>query len=166
MSVLVEGVSVVISYEAILVRYKGGVNKFLFDLPDSKNYCVDGKLARVKFNSHDEAHRFMNNLAKSGLKIAPLTTDEGYWSDAVLVDQAFGPSHMVYWFNFGRKQMLGDSYVTFAWHSDEDDEDHSRRKALWAKDNVVFPEDWKLERSETRNLDFLRMSEHRSIFDH
>jgi hypothetical protein len=166
MSVMIEGVSVVISFEAVLLKYKGGLGQFLFEIPNVKNYCVDGKLARVKFETHDEAKFYMSQLATAGLKIAPFTIDEPYWSDAVLVDQAFGPNHMVYWFNFGRKLIKDDTFITFVWHSDEDDEDHSRRRALWAKDNLIFPKDWKLEKSDTRNLDFLRMSEIRSVFDH
>ena len=166
MAIMIEGVSVVINFESVLLKYKGGLGQFLFEIPNVKNYCVDGKLARVKFETHDEANFYLSHLAVSGLKIVPFTSDEPFWSDAVLVDQAFGPSHVVYWFNLGRKLLKGDLNVMIAWHNDEDDEDHSRRKALWAKDNLIFPKNWKLEKSDAINLDFMRMSEHQSILDH
>jgi hypothetical protein len=65
MSVLIEGISVVICNSTIDKKYKGGFSKYKQDFANG-TFCTDGHLVRVGFMAPPDVGRFIMNLEKQG----------------------------------------------------------------------------------------------------
>ena len=100
MPVLIEGVCVLLKKGSIIERYQGGYGQFLFDLHDQSKCIESNDLLSISFNNHDEARNYLQFIAQKGLKIMMINEDNPHNTDALLVDQVFGPSFRVYWLDF------------------------------------------------------------------
>jgi len=100
MPVLIEGVSVLLRKGSIHERYQGGYGQFLFDLNGYVSFTASNQLLCVAYKNHDEARALLQMLASKGLKIALINEEDPSKTDAVLVDQVFGPSIRVWWLDF------------------------------------------------------------------
>ena len=100
MPVLIEGVCVLLKKGSVIERYQGGYGQFIFDLHDQSKLSESNDLISIGFNSHDEARNYLQFLAERGLKIMLVNEDNPNNTDAMLVDQVFGPSFRVYWLDF------------------------------------------------------------------
>ena len=100
MPVLIEGVCVLLKKGSVIERYQGGYGQFIFDLHDQSKLSESNDLISIGFNSHDEARNYLQFLAVRGLKIMLVNEDNPNNTDAMLVDQVFGPSFRVYWLDF------------------------------------------------------------------
>ena len=100
MPVLIEGVCVLLKKGSVIERYQGGYGQFIFDLHDQSKLSESNDLISIGFNSHDEARNYLEFLAQRGLKIMLVNEDNPNNTDAMLVDQVFGPSFRVYWLDF------------------------------------------------------------------
>ena len=97
MPVLIEGVSVLLRKGSIHERYKGGYAQFLFDLNDYVSFTASNQLLCVSYKTHDEARALLKMLAEKGMRVALINEEDPARTDAVLVDQVFGPSVRVWW---------------------------------------------------------------------
>ena len=100
MPVLIEGVCVLLKKGSVIKRYQGGYSQFLFDLHDQSKLIESNQLLSMSFNNHEEARNYLQFIAQKGLKIIKINEDDPHNTDALLVDQVFGPSFRVYWLDF------------------------------------------------------------------
>ena len=99
MSVLVEGINVIISHAAVEHVYPGGLAALERDAP-LETFCTDGYLVRVGFYAQADAEYFAGMLVASGLA-APV---RGIAIDFVIVDQNLGPQQPCLWLEMGRER--------------------------------------------------------------
>ena len=181
MPVLIEGVCVLLKKGSVIERYQGGYGQFIFDLHDQSKLSESNDLISIGFNSHDEARNYLQFLAQRGLKIMLVNEDNPNNTDAMLVDQVFGPSFRVYWLDFihlspntsnknkvnSKKQKLSDQeYIVIAATDDEVESKDEARVHGWSKEEIAFPKDWEFKKSKSMNLEFMRMAETRSKLTH
>ena len=104
-------------------------------------------------------------------------------TDAMLVDQVFGPSFRVYWLDFihldanpdttqnnktNRKKTqdrISES-ITIAATDEEVVIKEEVRVSGWSKDEIAFPSEWEYRKSKSMELEFMRMAENRSSLTH
>ena len=187
MPVLIEGVCVLLKKGSIIERYEGGFGQFMFDLHDRSKLIESNDLLSISFNNHQEARSYLQFIAKRGLKIMLINEDDPQNSDALLVDQVFGPSFRVYWLDFihlganphskarqsskkpgsKTKNKVGDDeHIVIAATDREMDEKEEVRLMSWGKDEIAFPKDWEFKSSKSMDLEFMRMAENRSKLAH
>ena len=181
MPVLIEGVCVLLKKGSVIERYQGGYGQFIFDLHDQSKLSESNDLISIGFNSHDEARNYLQFLAGRGLKIMLVNEDNPNNTDAMLVDQVFGPSFRVYWLDFihlspntskknkvrSKKQKLSDQeHIVIAATDDEVESKDEARVHGWSKEEIAFPKDWEFKKSKSMNLEFMRMAENRSKLTH
>jgi len=181
MPVLIEGVCVLLKKGSVIERYQGGYGQFIFDLHDQSKLSESNDLISIGFNSHDEARNYLQFLAQRGLKIMLVNEDNPNNTDAMLVDQVFGPSFRVYWLDFihlspnasnknkskSKKQKLSDrEHIVIAATDDEVEIKDEARVHGWSKEEIAFPKDWEFKKSKSMNLEFMRMAENRSKLTH
>ncbi len=181
MPVLIEGVSVPLKKGSIMERYQGGYGQFLFDLHDQSKFSESNELINIGFNNHEEARGYLKFLVERGLKIMLLNEDNPNNTDAMLVDQVFGPSFRVYWLDFihlspnpqskarkrTKKPKVGDDeHIVIAATDREVDDKDEIRQIGWVKDEIAFPKDWEFKKSKSMDLEFMRMAENRSKLTH
>lgn len=176
MPVLIEGVCILLRKGSIIERYQGGYGQFIFDLNDRTRLCECNDLLSVSFDNHDLARAYLKFLVERGLKVMLLNEVNPNNTDAILVDQVFGPSFRVYWLDFihlssnphklktqsKRRKTGGGENIVIAASDQEVDEKEEARLIGWEKDEIAFPKDWKFKSSKSMNLEFLRMAENRS----
>jgi hypothetical protein len=185
MPVLIEGVCVLLKKGSVIERYQGGYGQFLFDLHDQSKLIESNQLLSMSFNNHEEARNYLQFIAQKGLKIIKINEDDPHNTDALLVDQVFGPSFRVYWLDFihlganphskvrqnnkrsKTKSKVGDgeSIVIAATDQEVDDKEEVRQHG-WGRDEIAFPKDWEFKTSKSMDLEFMRMAEHRSKLTH
>ena len=183
MPVLIEGVSVLLKKGAIHERYEGGYGRFIFDIQDQGGLCISDQLVRVGFDTHALAREYLQLLAIRGLKIMLLNEENPNNTDAMLVDQVFGPSFRVYWLDFIhldtnpdvkknnklKKDQLKEyalESITIAATNWEVEKKEEARIVGWNKDEIGFPVHWEYKKSKSMALEFMRMSENRSSLAH
>jgi hypothetical protein len=103
MSVLIEGVSVVIRCDVLSTAFPGGLSQFGAVVPN-KSYCADGEVARVGFDTLQQAQGFVVLLESHGMQ----AIREGKAGDLVIADQASGLMAACDWAEFGRLDLEGD----------------------------------------------------------
>jgi hypothetical protein len=185
MPVLIEGVCVLLKKGSVIERYQGGYGQFLFDLHDQSKLTESNQLLSMSFNNHEEARSYLQFIAQKGLKIIKINEDDPHNTDALLVDQVFGPSFRVYWLDLIRlganphskarqhnkrsktKSKVGDTEsIVIAATDEEVDEKEEVRLHGWGRDEIAFPKDWEFKTSKSMDLEFMRMAEHRSKLTH
>ena len=182
MPILIEGVCVLLKKGSVIERYQGGYGQFLFDLQDQNKLIESNELISIGFNNHEEARDYLQFIAQKGLKI---NEDDPHNTDALLVDQVFGPSCRVYWLDFiylganphskarqnnkrsKAKSKVGDGEnIVIAATDQEVDEKEEVRVHGWGRDEIAFPKDWEFKTSKSMDLEFMRMAENRSKLTH
>lgn len=192
MPVLIEGVSVLLRKGSIHERYKGGYAQFLFDLNDYVSFTASNQLLCVSYKTHIEARALLKMLADNGLRVALINEEDPARTDAVLVDQVFGPSVRVWWIDLipvsrSRKMKAevkaevkaeskeeknvdvkesSQEHILIAATYEETDEKEELRIKNWDQGDIAYPLDWKYENSKSLDLEFLRMAENRSYLNH
>ena len=187
MPVLVEGVCVLLKKGSVIERYQGGFGQFIFDLRDRSKLSESNELISIGFNDHEEARNYLQFIAQKGLKIMLINEDNPNNTDAMLVDQVFGPSFRVYWLDFIRlspnphrkarqnrskqgsktKNKVGDQeHIVIAATEQEVEEKEEARLHGWGRDEIAFPKDWEFKTSKSMDLEFMRMAENRSKLTH
>ena len=192
MPVLIEGVSVLLRKGSIHERYKGGYAQFLFDLNDYVSFTASNQLLCVSYKTHDEARALLKMLASNGMRVALINEDDPSKTDAVLVDQVFGPSVRVWWIDLipvsrsrkmkaevkveskaqskqaSKEELIEPSqeHILIAATYEETDEKEELRIKNWDQGEIAYPLDWKYENSKSLDLEFLRMAENRSYLNH
>lgn len=187
MPVLIEGVCVLLKKGSVIERYQGGYGQFLFDLEDQSKLIESNELLSISFNKHQEARGYLQFIAQKGLKVMLINEDDPHNSDALLVDQVFGPSFRVYWLDFihlganphskarqGKskqgsktKNKVGDDeHIVIAATEREMDEKGEVRLMAWGREEIAFPKDWEFKSSKSMDLEFMRMAENRSKLTH
>jgi hypothetical protein len=107
-SVLCEGLSVIVTRTCLEVSYPGGVDGYERDCPND-TYCADEHLTRIGFMHPNDVGAFLNQLAS----LTGLTLEErGRWLNAAVVDQFTGPTGACDWLDFSR-----EAGITRAWLS-------------------------------------------------
>jgi hypothetical protein len=134
MTVLVEGVSVIIKLEAINRTIPEGWEGFRQYVPNFA-WCKDDKLVRLGFLDGDEAKEFVKKLESLNLVYQG---SEGA-QDFVLVDQIYGVTTRCNWLECGHLNINNDPQMKVA----------ACRIAGTRDDAVVTPEGWKYENSLT-----------------
>ena len=180
MPVLIEGVCVLLRRGAIIERYQGGYGQFLFDIQDQNKLSESNELLCIGFANHDEARSYLKFLVQRGLKIMLLNENNPNNTDAILVDQVFGPSFRVYWLDFihlnanphsksrkkGKSKVGDDEHIVIAATEQELDDKEAVRMLGWDKSEIAFPKNWEFKNSKSMDLEFLRMAENRSKLTH
>ena len=183
MPVLIEGVSVLLKKGSVIERYQGGYGQFQFDLHDQSKISESNELISIGFDNHEEARGYLKFLVQRGLKVMLLNEDNPNNTDAMLVDQVFGPSFRVYWLDFihlspnphskkSNKQKKGNSKlhdqetIVIAATEKELDDKEEIRLMRWDKNEISFPKDWEFKTSKSMDLEFMRMAENRSKLTH
>ena len=134
MTVLVEGVSVIIKLEAINRIIPDGWEGFRQYVPNF-SWCKDDKIVRLGFLDGDEAKEFVDKLESFNLVYQG---SEGA-QDFVLVDQIYGVSTKCNWLEYGHLDI----------HNDPPKKVAACRIAGTNDDTIVTPEGWQYENSLT-----------------
>jgi len=134
MTVLVEGVSVIIKLEAINRIIPDGWEGFRQYLPNF-TLCKDDKLVRLSFLNQDEAKEFTNKLESLNLVHQG---SEGA-KDFALVDQIYGVTTKCNWLECGHLDI----------HNDQQKKVAACRITGSGDDTIVTPEGWEYENSLT-----------------
>lgn len=107
MSILLEGISLVLENRALRHRYPGGSEAIVRDF-GRECFCADGHISRLSFLSMHDAQLCLGVLQAAGFAYRP--SEPG--GDVVLVDQNVGPVQSCIWLEFGRRQEL-----PVCWHA-------------------------------------------------
>lgn len=107
MSVLAEGISVIVENLVLSARYPGGVAGFERDCP-SGSFCSDGRVSRAGFLSMRDTGVFLGALEAAGLRNHAQAA-----RDVALVDQNVGLLLPCVWLEFGRDR----AGVPVCWHA-------------------------------------------------
>jgi hypothetical protein len=185
MPVLIEGVCVLLKKGSVIERYQGGYGQFIFDLHDRSKLIESNELLSLSFSNHEEARNYLKFIAQKGLKIMMINEDDPQSTDALLVDQIFGPSFRVYWLDFihlspnphsktrqnnkgsnAKNKVGSDERIVIAATDAEVDEKEEVRNLNWGRDEIAFPKDWEFKSSKSMDLEFMRMAENRSKLTH
>ncbi len=134
MTVLVEGISVIIRLKAINKIIPDGWEGFRQYLPNF-TLCKDDNLVRLAFLSQEDAKKFTDKL--ESLKLVHQGQDGA--KDFVLVDQMHGLASRCTWLECGHVSLNNDPEKTVA----------ACRLAGTTDDSIVTPEGWEYETSLT-----------------
>lgn len=134
MTVLVEGISVIIKLEAVNRVFPDGWEGFREYLPNF-TLCKDDKLARFCFLGQEEAMAFKDKLESLNFIYQG---NEGA-QDFVLIDQLYGPTTPCDWLECGHLVIDNDPQKKVA----------ACRITGSADDTIVTPEGWLYEDSLT-----------------
>lgn len=108
MSILIEGLSIVVPNLALEEKYPGGVPGFARDCPKS-TFCTDGHISRVGFMCVRDTLFFAGMLEACRLNCSR----EGPAGELVIVDQNTGPAQPCLWLEFGHNR----DGVAMGWHA-------------------------------------------------
>jgi len=95
MAVLIEAISVVIRLETIVAKYRGGVEQYVRDCPNS-TLCMDKDIVRVGFMTTSDAIDFVKGLEKDGFRCVT----DGEYDEIAIVDQFEGFFRPCDWLEF------------------------------------------------------------------
>jgi hypothetical protein len=132
MAVLIEGISVVIRADALLVAFDNDWHSFKNEVPN-RTMCADNELVRVGFMVPDDAERYVTDLEARGL----CYRIDGISKDIVIVDQLRGPLIHCDWIEFGHINIDGDPAKRIA----------GCRLRGSTQSTVQTPEGWRFEES-------------------
>jgi len=184
MPVLIEGVCILLKKGFIIERYQGGYSQFIFDLEDQSKIADCDELLCLNFNNHEEARHYLKFLSLRGMKIILPNEENPFNTDAVLVDQVFGPSIRLSWLDFifinlnslsdkNKKDMqvkkikaVDVCSIVIAASDQELEKKEETKVQGWARSEVSFPKDWEFKKSKSMDLEFMRMAENRSKLLH
>jgi hypothetical protein len=141
MSVLIEGISVVIRVERIAAQFQSNFDAFKRLIPH-QNFCADGELVRVGFMAPDDARAFVAKLEGAGLRFL---NDQRQALDIAVVDQRQGFTTECTWAVFGRVDIgpAGSQEVAVC-------------QLVGSRVNrVVMPPHWKFEGSLSDSAQFV-----------
>jgi tetratricopeptide (TPR) repeat protein len=143
MSVLIEGVSVVVKKATIDQKYYGGLNHYRRDCPN-QTFCADEHLTRVGFQSPDDALRFAKQLEIRGF----VFVKKGRLVEIALVDALQGFIKKCEWLNFSRMR-------AHVFNSDV----NAEISVCWLKGtgfgDLALPPGWNLKGSLSKQLLFI-----------
>jgi hypothetical protein len=134
MTVLVEGVSVIIKLEAIEKTIPDGFEGFRQYIPNY-SWCKDDQIIRLGFLDGDEAKEFVKKLESLNLVYQG---SEGA-QDFAIVDQMYGPTSKCSWLECGHTQLNNDPEMKVA----------ACRLAGTEGDTIVTPVGWEYQNSLT-----------------
>jgi hypothetical protein len=141
MSVLVEGISVIIKRKKIDEMFPGGWDAFVEDVPN-QTLCADDELARVGFMAPDDMEGYVKYLENYGLRHLD---QQGNAMDMVVADQLQG---------FGAKCDWAK-----LWHIDWDEDPNKKVVACRTIDSThnhfIFPEWWVFDGSLSQHFGFI-----------
>jgi len=103
MTVLIEGISVIIKREVIEQRFPGGWQAFVNDVPN-QTLCADDELARVGFMTPDDVGDYISHLENFGL----IFQQDEQAVDIVVADQQQGLTISCDWAEFGHLNLDND----------------------------------------------------------
>jgi hypothetical protein len=113
MSVLIEGISVIVRKDSIELKYPGNWESFVADIPNS-TLCSDELIARVGFLSLNDTEDFVNHLEARGLQFL----EEGNPVDIAVADQQKGLTTDCDWLEIGRVKFGDKGKVMACWFFD------------------------------------------------
>ena len=99
MSVLIEGICVVVRKTTIKEMYLGGVAQYAEDCPNNM-YCADEHLTAVGFQVLDDAYRWIRRLEIQNL----VFIRKGVFKDIAMVEKLRGPRRKCAWLEFSNIQ--------------------------------------------------------------
>jgi hypothetical protein len=137
MSVLVEGISVIVRVSA-LDRYPGGWSAFRAAVPN-ETLCADSELVRVGFMNPADVKAYINELEQLGLRYIV----DGAAEDIVVADQLRGFAVPCDWAECGRGDFSSGREVTVC------------RLKNSKVDQFVTPEGWAWEKSLSASFGFV-----------
>ena len=140
MSVLIEGISVVIKAESILDKYPGGWDSFKDDVPNL-TLCADSELVRVGFMSPALVQNYIETLEEFGL----VHVKDSKSVDIVVADQQEGFTTVCDWAEFYFTRLDGDPKKVVAICSLKNSE----------VDEILFPDGWEYSLSLSYEYHFL-----------
>jgi len=132
MSVLVEGISVIVRNETLDEKYPGGVAAYCLHIPN-RTFCTDGVLTRVGFMVPIDVGFWVRTLQARGLLWADA---EKRFRDIAVVDQLAGPTSTCDWLVYER-QFDGPAY---AWQTGTE------------PGELAVPHDWRYEESLSKDF--------------
>ena len=148
------------------------------------SFTASNQLLCVAYKTHDEARALLKMLAGNGMRVALINEEDPSRTDAVLVDQVFGPSVRVWWIDLipvSRSRKIkaevkaeskeeskesSQEHILIAATYEETDEKEELRIRNWDQGEIAYPLDWKYENSKSLDLEFLRMAENHSYLNH
>src|SRR5262245_47128156 len=99
MSVILEGISVVVRRSTIGEKYEGGLEKYRVDCPNN-TFCADEHVARVGFMTPANVGVFIQRLEQAGL----VFNENGQAIEIAVVDQITGPTLPCDWLIYQRTE--------------------------------------------------------------
>jgi len=99
MSVLVEGICVVVRKSTIEEKYLGGAAQYAEDCPNNM-YCADEHLTAVGFQVQDDAYRWIRRLEIQNL----IFIQKGTYREIAMVEKHRGPRRKCAWLEFSNIQ--------------------------------------------------------------
>lgn len=149
MTVLVEGISVVVRREAVDDHMVGGWNGFLKLVPNS-TLCTDEELGRVGFLAPGHVEEFIRTLEQGGLVFR-----QGKEAvDISVVDQQCGPTIATPWLQYAHLKLSGgEGRVAACWLFELPINGHG----LHIRDlqtPLATPNGWRYEGSLSANFEF------------
>ena len=139
MSVLIEGISVIVRADAILKKFPGGFAGFKKIVPN-ETLCADDELARVGFMSPNDVEAFVKNLERAGLTYI----HQGQAVDINVVDQMRGIAIPCDWLAFGHICLARNRQKKIA----------ACQLADSTIEDVIMPDGWAYEGSLSHTFGF------------
>lgn len=146
MSVLVEGISIIIKREAIEQRTPGGWEGFLNIVPNL-TLCFDDHLARVGFMGPPDVEQFSSVLRAHGLRFV----ENDQFVDFAIVDQIEGPTLPCTWLEFFRLTLF-HPHIDVAACKLKGTSDGDNADDLGVK--LAIPPGWDYEESLSKDFNF------------
>ena len=145
MSVLIEGICVVVQRETIEDNYRGGVAQYAEDCPN-KMYCADEHLTAVGFQVLDDAYRWIRRLEIQNL----VFIHKGVYRDIAVVEKLRGPCRKCAWLDFSRIRAPLPN-------SDETAEISVCRRAGAEFGDLAMPSAWSLADSQKTRMRYFQL---------
>lgn len=140
MTVLIEGISVIIRADSLSSTFPGGWKGFEAMAPN-RTLCADNEIVRVGFMTPQDVEAFLTTLQKTGL----IFLRNGKAVDIAVVDQTRGPTTQCDWLEYGHVD-IGPNGESVA----------ACRMAGSQNNQVVCPPDWKFEGSLSASHSFVQ----------
>ncbi len=137
-SVLVEGISVVVRVDTIEEKYPGGLEQYRRDCPNL-TFCEDGKLTRIGFMTPADVGVQVRALEERSM----VFKRDGKCVDVAVVDQREGPTVPCDWLHYAKD----DRGMAYCWLDGTE------------PGEVSVPEGWKWEESLSSQFTFVPTEE-------
>ena len=145
MSVLIEGICVVVKRATIEEKYRGGVARYAEDCPNTM-YCADEHLTAVGFQVLDDAYRWIRRLEIQSF----VFIQKGVYRDIAVVEKLRGPCRKCAWLDFSniRTQLPSAGETT---------EISVCRLAGTEPGDPAMPTGWRLEDSQKTRMRYFQL---------